>query len=425
VDIASGTGGGGGAVTGGNGGPLDLVAGNGGVGSTTGGNGGATQLLAGAGATQAGNGGAMDVHAGDGATSNNSIGGSGGATAITAGDGGNNTAGVFAGGAGGALSAIAGDGGNSTNANGGAGGSVLIESGDGGDTPADAIGGAGGNLTLTARPGGDAAAGTGGAGGSVAINAGDAGAGGNANGGNIALTAGDRTGGGTDGDITFTVNGPNTTTYDGATGDWLMPARLKAGAAAITDANANADDGVFGDLATDNHGITVCTQRFARIGATNVSGALDNFFYLDCSGDKAIYYSNNNPRYHFEVLAFRPEGTMGRDLGTSSSFFQRTYSGHHVVGVLNVGDASSALDNEEYIIVEEPAAGNNDLTAPTGAIGWKYRIRISVARAGSVRFDTTGGDTVNGGAAPFTMVGAPTTYTVIKETASDWRVEIE
>lgn len=200
---------------------------------------------------------------------------------------------------------------------------------------------------------------------------------------------------------------------------------IAVGGAAVADAVATDNDAVVGDLTTDDHGVTVVTTRFGFLGASNVAGARDAGLRFDTTGNVIWTYINTAIRYHTTINEFRPEGNLFRGIGVDGARFNRIFVGHPVFGVLSVGDASSALDDDMYIVVEEPAAGNNDLTAPAAWIGAWYRIRISVARAGNVRFDTTGGDTVNGLAAPLILAGAPTTYTCIKETAADWRVEVE
>jgi hypothetical protein len=111
---------------------------------------------------------------------------------------------------------------------------------------------------------------------------------------------------------------------------------------------------------------------------------------------------------------------MTQDIGVDGTRWQRAYVGHHVVGVLILGDASGAADDEEFISIDEPAAGNNDVTLPTAWIGAKYVILVSADRAGDARVDTTGGDTINGVGAPALIPFSLTYYKLYKNSATNW-----
>lgn len=109
-----------------------------------------------------------------------------------------------------------------------------------------------------------------------------------------------------------------------------------------------------------------------------------------------------------------------RALGGPTSYpWGRLYANHRAMGVLNVGDASSALDDEEFVRVTEPAAGANTLTLPAAVVGYTYTIEVT-SGAGTVDIATTGGDTINGAASPLSAIG-PGWHQVIAQTAADWR----
>lgn len=96
-----------------------------------------------------------------------------------------------------------------------------------------------------------------------------------------------------------------------------------------------------------------------------------------------------------------------------------TWTAVSALGVLNVGDASSSLGDEEFVRVTEPAAGTNTLTLLAAVVGYPYTIEVT-AGVGEVDIATTGGDTINGGASPLTAIG-PGWHRVIAQTAADWR----
>lgn len=152
----AGAGGTGTGTAGATGGAITNTSGAGGIGSLTSGAGGATTLNSGAGGggVAAGNGGGTTINSGVGGVGSTSS-GNGGTTSITSGAGGASS--VTTGGAGGSTTFGSGTGGVSTSGAGGAGGSSTISAGTGGN--GTTAGGAGGTLQLNAG-----AAGTGGTG---------------------------------------------------------------------------------------------------------------------------------------------------------------------------------------------------------------------------------------------------------------------
>jgi hypothetical protein len=244
----------------------------------------------------------------------------------------------------------------------------------------------------------------------------------------ITQTAGDHFLGSA-GDFTFAANvlpsGSQTLGSTGARwgGDNYFGGRLVVGAGAFTDAaSTESDDVVVGSL-TGDHGVSILSQSGA------FSGWLD---FTDTAGSRigAVQYNHNTDEMNLWVggvsevrvtsTQLRPVTDGGMDLGLEGGSWNRGYIDHITSGVLDVGDASSALDNETFVSVLEPAAATNTLTLPSAVPGYWYLIEVANDAAGAVDLDDALGDTINGGAGPLTLTSA-STYFVWALNGTDWR----
>jgi len=86
--------------------------------------------------------------------------------------------------------------------------------------------------------------------------------------------------------------------------------------------------------------------------------------------------------------------------------------------VNDIGDASATLDNEMLNSITEPAAGANVATLPAAILGRMYFLEVVAGAGGQVNLATTGGDTVNGGAAP-ANIGAGM-HLIYAKNANNW-----
>jgi hypothetical protein len=118
-------------------------------------------------------------------------------------------------------------------------------------------------------------------------------------------------------------------------------------------------------------------------------------------------------------LYFNTNGTQ--DIGAGNKRVRRAWINHTGVGVLQIGNASALLHDEEFVRITEPgAAATNTATLLAAVLGLKYIIEVTAGAGGQVDLATTGGDTINGAASPLTL--APGWYMVIAQSDADWRL---
>lgn len=189
----------------------------------------------------------------------------------------------------------------------------------------------------------------------------------------------------------------------------------------IGDANADADDLVLGVLASAAApGMTLlCTTTGkASYSMTDVAGQLRGGIIYTFTNDRMQVRLSNNVRFTYTVTDIRPNFTMS--LGVQGAEWKRLFSDHRAMGVLQIGDASAALDDEEFVRIAEPAAGINTATLPAAVLGYTYIIEVTAGAGGTVDIATVGGDTINGAGSPLAGIG-PGWHQLIAQDANDWR----